>query len=80
MGVCYTLRTNVVLDDALVRQAMEPTGSRTKPEVVHLARAKAEERKARLNLLELAGEIDFAADFDYKALRKLRSRLQRDHR
>ena len=80
MGVCYTLRTNVVLDDALVRQAMEPTGSRKKPEVINLARANSVERKTRLNLLELAGEIDFAPDFDYKALRKLRSRLQRDHR
>lgn len=67
----HTMRTNVVLDDALVRQAMELTGTRTKREVIHLALAKLVERKTRLNLLELAGEIDFADDFDYKALRQM---------
>ena len=74
------MRTNVVLDDALVRQAMELTGTRTKREVIHLALAKLVERKTRLNLLELAGEIEFADDFDHKALRQLRGRHQRDHR
>lgn len=71
----YTMRTSVVLDIALVRQAMEPTGPRTKREVIHLALAKLVERKTRLNLLELAGDIDLAADFDHKALRQSRGRF-----
>ena len=76
----HAVRTNVVLDDALVRQAMELTGTRTKREVIHLALAELVERKTRLNLLDLAGEIEFADDFEYKALRQLRGRRQRDHR
>ena len=76
----HAVRTNVVLDDALVRQAMELTRSRTKREVIHLALAELVERKTRLNLLDLAGEIEFVDDFDYKALRQLRGRRQRDHR
>lgn len=76
----HTMRTNVVLDDNLVRQAMELTGARTKREVIHLALAKLVERKTRLNLLDLAGEIEFPADFDHKALRQLRGEVERDHR
>ncbi len=66
------MRTNIVLDDALVRQAMKLTGARTKREVVHLALKSLIERHSRKNLLELAGTIDFAPDFDHKALRGLR--------
>ena len=69
------MRTNIVIDDDLVRQAMELTGARTKREVVHVALSSLIERRKRKNLLELAGELDFAPDFDHKALRKLRGPL-----
>ncbi len=61
-----------MLDDALVHRAMELTGARTKREVVHRALSDLVERRTRKNLLDLAGEVDFAPDFDHKALRELR--------
>jgi len=65
----YSMRTNIVLDDALVRRAMKLTGARTKREVVHVALTSLVESRSRRNLLELAGTLDFAPDFDRKALR-----------
>lgn len=63
------MRTNIVLDDALVRRAMKLTGARTKREVVHVALTSLVESRTRKNLLELAGSLDYAPDFDHKALR-----------
>ena len=68
----YPMRTNIVLDDALIRRAMKLTGARTKREVVHVALTSLVESRSRRNLLELAGTLDFAPDFDHKALRGLR--------
>ncbi len=69
------MRTNIVIDDHLVRQAMELTGARTKREEVHVALSSLIERRKRKNLLDLAGELEFAPDFDHKALRELRGPL-----
>ena len=70
------MRTNIVIDDELVRQAMALTGARTKREVVHVALSSLVERRKRKNLLDLAGELDFAPDFDHKALRELRGPIR----
>ena len=67
------MRTNIVLDDVLVREAMTLTGARTKREVVHLALSTLIERRKRKNLLDLAGHVDFVSGFDHKALRGLRA-------
>ena len=74
------MRTNIVLDDALVRRAMKLTGARTKREVVHVALTSLVESRSRKNLLELAGTLDFAPDFDHKALRGLRGYSDRADR
>lgn len=76
----HVMRTNIVLDDALVARAMDLTGARTKREVVHRALSDLVERRTRKNLLDLAGEVDFASDFDHKALRELRVRPHRGDR
>ena len=76
----HIVRTNIVLDDALVHRAMELTGARTKREVVHRALSDLVERRTRKDLLDLAGEVDFAPDFDHKALRELRVRQHRGDR
>ena len=65
------MRTNIVLDDALVRRAMKLTGARTKREVVHVALTSLVESRSRKNLLELAGSLDLTPDFDHKELRGL---------
>ena len=64
------MRTNIVLDDDLVREAAELTGIGTKRELVREALKILIKTYKRKNLLELDGKIQFASGFDYKALRK----------
>jgi len=63
------MRTNIVLDDATVRQAMTLTGLPTKRAVVQLALDELVQRRQRVSLAELRGAVSFAEDYDYKALR-----------
>jgi Arc/MetJ family transcription regulator len=67
-----SVRTNIVLDEALIEEAMEITGARTKREVVHLALEELVRSRKKKNLTDLAGRIRFRKDFDHKAARKLR--------
>ena len=67
------MRTNIVLDDALVAEALALTHARTKSEVVQLAlKELVRSRRKKRNLADLAGRIRFRAGFDHKRLRKLR--------
>jgi Arc/MetJ family transcription regulator len=66
------LRTNIVLDEALVQEALAITGARTKKEVVQLALEELVRSRKKKNLADLAGRIQFREGFDHKAARKLR--------
>lgn len=66
------MRTNIVLDDALVNEALALTGLHTKREVVHLALKELVHAKKKKNLFDLAGKIQFRDDYDYKVNRQLR--------
>jgi len=66
------VRTNIVLDDELVREALEVTGARTKKEVVHLALQELVRSHKKKNLADLAGRIRFKKGFDHKVMRKMR--------
>jgi len=66
------MRTNIVLDDELVEEALTLTGARTKKDVVHLALEELVRSRKKKNLADLAGRIRFRDGFDHKALRKLR--------
>jgi Arc/MetJ family transcription regulator len=66
------MRTNIVLDDGLVKEAMVLTGLRTKKDVVQLALSELVRSRRKKDLADLAGRVRFAKDFDYKALRELR--------
>ncbi len=66
------MRTNIVLDDELVAEAMELTGTSTKKEVVHLALEELVRRRKRRDLTELSGEIRLSDRFDHKKARELR--------
>ncbi len=66
------MRTNVVLDDALVSEAMRLTGLRSKREVVDEALRRLVSSLKRRSLLELDGKIRFAEGYDHKALRRTR--------
>jgi Arc/MetJ family transcription regulator len=64
------MRTNVVLDDDLVQEAIVLSGVRTKKDVIALALQEFVMSRKRLNLLELAGKISFRDNYDYKACRE----------
>ena len=66
------MRTNIDLDDELVKEAMNVTGVRTKKEVVRLALQQLVRAHKKKNLLDLAGRIHFRRGFDHKRPRKLR--------
>ena len=66
------MRTNVMLDDSLVEEALKVSSARTKKEVIHEALKEFVENRKRLNLLDLSGKIKFAEGYDYKALRESR--------
>ncbi len=67
------MRTNIELDDALVEEAFRLTGVRSKRALVHLALRELVRIKRKMSLAELAGQITFASDFDYKAMRDVRT-------
>ncbi len=64
------MRTNIVLDDALVEEAMILSGAKTKKEVISNALREFVITRKRLNLLDLDGKIDFSEAYDYKSLRE----------
>jgi Arc/MetJ family transcription regulator len=66
------MRTNILLDDDLVAEAMEVSGARTKKDVVHLALEHFVKSQKKKNLVDLAGRIRFRDGYNHKALRKLR--------
>jgi Arc/MetJ family transcription regulator len=66
------MRTNVDLDDALVEEAFRLTTAKTKKELLHQALEALIQAKKRKNLLDLAGKVQLADDYDYKALRQTR--------
>jgi Arc/MetJ family transcription regulator len=67
------MRTNVELDDSLVEEAFQLTNLRTKKDLLHLALQELIRIRKRRNLLDLSGQIQFASDYDYKALRENRN-------
>lgn len=66
------MRTNIVLDDDLVDEALEITGARSKKQVVHIALQELVKSRKKKPLTDLAGKIRFRRGFDHKAMRKLR--------
>ena len=63
------MRTNIVLDESLVKEAMKLSRMKTKKELVNQALKEFVENRRRLNLMDLAGKIEFVKDYNYKALR-----------
>lgn len=64
------MRTNVVLDDALIAEAARLSGLRTKREIVHAALSEFVASKRRLSLLDLRGKVRFAPGYDHQRLRE----------
>lgn len=66
------MRTNVVLDDDLLRDAIAVTGIQTRRELLDRALRELIKAYKKKNLFDLAGKISYAPDFDHKALRGVR--------
>lgn len=67
------MRTNIVIDDALIREAFAVSEARTKKDLIHEALREYIRLKKRKDLTELAGRISFYPGYDHKALRKMGS-------
>ncbi|MDD5462164.1 MAG: type II toxin-antitoxin system VapB family antitoxin [Methylococcales bacterium] len=66
------MRTNIVIDDELMDEAINLTGIHTKRELVDLALKELVQNRKRKDLFKLAGKLEFRDDFDYKVARSLR--------
>ena len=64
------MRTNVVIDDDLLDEAIKLSGAKTKKEVIARALSEFVATRKRSNLLDLEGKIEFDADYDYKSMRE----------
>jgi Arc/MetJ family transcription regulator len=64
------MRTNVLLDDTLIEEALKLSSAKTKKEVIHEALKEFVESRKRLSLLDLSGKIKFAEGYNYKAMRE----------
>ena len=60
------------LDEALLNEASQLTKLANQEELVNLALQELVRSRRKKNLLDLAGQIQFVPDFDYKALRETR--------
>jgi Arc/MetJ family transcription regulator len=67
------MRTNIVLDDELIKEAFAVSNARTKKDLIHEALREYVRLKKRKDLTELAGAISFHKNYDHKKLRKLRA-------
>ena len=64
------MRTNIDLDDTLVKQAFQYAGVETKRELVHLALEEFVRNHSRKDIRELRGKVAFAPSYDHKVLRQ----------
>jgi Arc/MetJ family transcription regulator len=60
------------LDESLLNEAFRLTNLATQEELISLALQELVRSRRKKNLLDLAGQIQFAPDFDHKALRETR--------
>lgn len=60
------------LNESLLNEAFQLTDLTTQDELIKLALQELVRSRRKKNLLDLAGQIQFAPDFDHKALRETR--------
>ena len=64
------MRTNIVLDDTLVAEAMMVSGAKTKRDVVDLALREMVARRRQRELADLAGAGLIDPAYDVRAMRR----------
>jgi len=63
------MRTNIVIDDQLVADAMKLSGVKTKREVVELALRRLVTSAKQKDILDLVGQDMIAPDYDVRSVR-----------
>ena len=63
------MRTNIVLNDQLVDEALKLSKIKTKRQLIEQALTEFVANRKRLDLRELRGTGDMTEDYDHKALR-----------
>lgn len=58
------MRTNIVLDDNLIKQGMKYTGIRTKTKLVDVALRELIRRKKRREILKLKGKLHWEGNLE----------------
>lgn len=64
--------TNLAIDDALLEQARDVSGLRTKKAVVTQALMEFIQKRQQSRVLALFGAVQYEAGYDYKAQRQVR--------
>lgn len=64
------MRTNIVLDDKLVKEAFRYASVATKRELINLALKEFVQNHRKKDVYELKGKVKIRNDYDYKALRE----------
>lgn len=67
------MTTSIELNEELVKEALRLTKFKTEKELIHFAWQELIRRRNKRTLLDLSGQIQFSADYDYKALRENRN-------
>ena len=73
MWRCFFVRTNIVLDEELLKEAFELSNAKTKRELVHMALKQYVANCKKKNLLDLKGKVSFSEDYNYKKMREGKS-------
>ncbi|QMV19025.1 hypothetical protein GOB94_10320 [Granulicella sp. 5B5] len=63
------MRTNIDIDDKLMKQAMKESGAKTKKAAVEAGLALLVKSHAQQEIRKLFGKLELDADYDYKAMR-----------
>ena len=65
------MRTNIVIDDPLMEEALKLSKTKTKKELIKKALEEFIQNRRRLNLKDIKGKIQFEEGYDYKNMRSL---------
>jgi Arc/MetJ family transcription regulator len=63
------MRTNIIINDELMREAMDLAKINTKKKVVELALTEFVQKRKHKNLNKLRDKINFSDNYDYKKTR-----------
>lgn len=58
------MRTNIVLDDQLIKEGLKLTKLKTKKDLVNLALRELIERRKRTRILKLEGKVEWEGSLD----------------